>query len=95
MYSIMNTNIKFKQIHSKCGWHEKAVQQSHICGCFHRISLFPPSEIEEWIDEPDDCPRGPGRTAICPKCGIDAVLPESQLYDINHELLEAMNKEWF
>jgi len=35
------------------------------------------------------------QTAICPKCGIDAVLPKSALYEITNELLEAMNKEWF
>ena len=66
----MNTELNFKQIHSECGWHETAVKESNICGCFYCMTTFPPSEIEEWIDEPEDCPRGPGRTAICPKCGI-------------------------
>lgn len=91
----MSAEYNFKQIHSECGWHEEAIQKSTVCGCFYCLSTFPPSEIEEWVDEPEDCPRGPGRTAICPKCGIDAVLPESEHYKLTKELLEAMNKEWF
>ena len=63
-------------------WHEKAIKNSKECGCFHCISIFPPSEIEEWIDEPEECPRRPGRTAICPWCGIDAVLLESEHYEL-------------
>ena len=91
----MSAEYNFKQIHSECGWHEEAIQKSNVCGCFYCLSTFPPSEIEEWVDEPEDCPRGPGRTAICPKCGIDAVLPESEHYKLTEELLEAMNKVWF
>jgi len=44
---------------------------------------------------PEDCPRGSGRTAMCPKCDIDAVLPESEYYEITKVLLNKMNKEWF
>ena len=85
----------FKQIHSECGWHEKAILKSKTCACFYCLKTFPPSEIEEWIEESKDCPRGAGKTVICPYCGIDSVLPESKQYEITKELLEAMNKEWF
>ena len=91
----MSAGYNFKQIHSECGWHEEAIQKNIVCGCFYCLSTFPPSEIEEWVDEPEDCPRGPGRTAICPSCGIDAVIPESEHYKLTKELLEAMNKGFF
>ena len=91
----MNTKFNFKQIHDNCGWHEKDVLKSKLCGCFYCVSIFSTSEINEWIDEPNDCPRGQGRTAVCPNCGIDAVLPESDQYKITNELLEAMQNEWF
>jgi len=84
-----------KQIHSECGWHEKSILNSKLCGCFYCLKTFPPSEIVEWIEESKDGPRGHGKTAVCPNCDIDAVLPESELYEISTELLEAMNQEWF
>ena len=68
--------------------------QSERCGCFYCLAVFAPDEITEWIDEPEDCPRGPGRMAVCPKCGIDSVLPESRV-KITRRLLKSMNKEWF
>ena len=87
--------FSLKQIHGECGWHEMPIKNSKLRGCFHCLSNFPPSEITEWIDEREDCPRGPGKTAMCPKCDIDAVLPESKNYEITKELLEQMNREWF
>ena len=84
-----------KQIHSECGWHESAILKSNKCGCFYCEQIFLTSEIVEWIDEPEDCTRGAGRTALCSKCDIDAVLPESSLYELTPELLAAMHKEWF
>lgn len=91
----MRPKYNLEQIHSECGWHEETIRKSNVCGCFYCLSIFPPSEIEEWIDEPEQCPRGPGRTAMCPRCGIDAVLPESDHYQLTKELLEEMNNEYF
>jgi hypothetical protein len=85
--------FSLKQIHGECGWHEKPILRSKLCGCFHCLSIFPPSEIADWVDELKDCPRGPGKTAMCPKCDIDAVLPENEIYKITKELLENMNRE--
>ncbi|WP_267926044.1 cytoplasmic protein [Desulfolithobacter dissulfuricans] len=88
-------NINFKKVHWKCGWHEKEIRQSKVCGCFHCLSIFPPSEITMWLDEDENCPRGPGKTATCPKCGIDSVLPDTIEYKITEKLLKAMQKEYF
>ncbi len=88
-------NFNLKQIHGECGWHEQAVMNSKYCGCFYCLEIFPPTEIVEWIEEPEDCPRGPGKTALCPKCDIDSVLPENENYEITTELLTRMNREWF
>ena len=41
--------------------------KENICGCFHCLAIFPASEIKEFIDMTE--------TAMCPKCGIDSVLP--------------------
>lgn len=66
-----------KAVHDQRGWHEALVRASKVCGCFSCLAIFPVGEIVDWIDEPDDCPRGPGRTAECPRCGIDCVLPDA------------------
>jgi len=60
----------------------------HRCGCFYCLRIFSPSEIVEWI--PDQ--KG---TALCPYCGVDAVIGESSNYPITREFLEAMQKHWF
>lgn len=87
--------MDLEKIHAACGWHEEAVVSSSRCGCFHCLAFFPATGIGEWVDEPETGPRGPGRTALCPKCGIDAVLPESEDYDLTLELLKAMQARYF
>ena len=37
-----------------------------FCGCFYCHSVFPGSEVRDWTDDQ--------QTALCPRCGIDAVL---------------------
>ena len=50
----------------------EAVMAAKFCGCYHCLFVFESSEITEWWDS-DVC--GMEQTAVCPKCGIDAVLP--------------------
>jgi hypothetical protein len=38
-----------------------------VCGCFFCLRTYPSSEIVDFTDQ--------GKTAFCPHCGIDAVLP--------------------
>ncbi|MBX3147739.1 MAG: hypothetical protein KF785_13315 [Gemmatimonadales bacterium] len=54
------------------GAHEQRVRASPIVGCYHCVTLFPPDDITEWIPS---LRAGVQRTAICPHCGIDAILP--------------------
>jgi len=84
-----------KKIHGVSGWNVNAILSRKLCGCFYCLSIFSSSDIEGWIDEPADCPRGPGRIALCPKCDIDAALFERDQYKITGEFLDAMNKDWF
>lgn len=57
------------------------------CGCYYCKEIFSPSEITEWCDA--------GETAICPHCGIDAVIPESPDFKITESMLDEANEEWF
>jgi hypothetical protein len=88
-------SIDLKQIHIECGWHEQAILKSNVCGCFNCLSFFPPSQIIDWVEERENCPRGPGKTALCPECGIDAVLPDIIKEGLSEGLLRAMREEYF
>ena len=79
-----------KQAHEASIYHEAKIRASKTSGCFHCQKIFSQEEIIDWTDENS----GKGKTAICPKCGIDAVLPDD--YPIEDKLfLEKMNKVWF
>lgn len=86
--------FSLKQIHGECGWHEKAILNSKYCGCFNCLEIYPTSEITEWIEESEKTIRGKGKTALCPKCDIDTVLPESKHYELTAVILIRMNKEY-
>jgi NTP pyrophosphatase (non-canonical NTP hydrolase) len=51
--------------------------------CFYCCKNFPPKKIKEWCDSE--------QTAICPLCGIDAVLP----FNLGTEALKEMHEHWF
>ena len=77
--------------HKFCSFHRDAVERSTLCGCFHCLQTFAPSEIVEWWDD------GPGlrpATALCPRCGIDAVLPD-KVVTIDPALLAEMQRAYF
>ena len=63
--------IALAPLRALCVNHHALVTQSRRCGCFYCGSIFDPKEIRKWADH--------GRTALCPRCGVDAVLPERGL----------------
>lgn len=74
-----------RDAHEWASLHRDDVAESEICGCFECLSLFGPHEIKQWIDL--------GRTALCPRCGVDTVIPDSCGF-LSATLLELMNEIW-
>jgi hypothetical protein len=78
--------------------HRAAIEASARCGCFSCGHTFSPAQIEEWIDEPAQPARNlqpeQGCTAICPRFGLDAVLP-GQPEAPSNQLLTQMNARYF
>ena len=66
-----------------------SVQASQMCGCFCCQEIFPASEVTRFLDET------PGRTALCPYCGIDAVLGDASGVEVSEDFIRKMHKEWF
>ena len=75
-----------KLAHLQSSGHRNEVCNSEKCGCFSCLTIFHPSEIEEWIE---------GETALCPYCSVDAIIGENNAYDITPEFLRRMKRHWF
>lgn len=76
-----------EKYHAYCTHNKKLIDASRKCYCFHCKGSFDPQDIEEYIDN--------GHTALCPKCGVDAVLPDSIGEPIDDSILSQMNEYWF
>jgi len=76
------------QIHALSFENEQAVLSSQKCGCFYCQKVFDSDSITEWVDDLKD------RTALCPYCGVDAVLPDSKVI-LSDEVLTRMYARWF
>jgi hypothetical protein len=59
------------------------------CGCFYCTSVFKPFDVADWVKDER------GETAICPKCGIDAVLGDRAGYPLTEDFLRRMHDRWF
>lgn len=73
--------------HQHATRHRAEIRRSSICGCFYCMTVFEPARIFDWVDE--------GETALCPNCGIDAVIGDASGFPLTHELLERMRRHWF
>lgn len=79
--------------HSSC--HRAEIEASEVCGCFFCLATFPPTEIQEWVDNVGAGEDAPGITALCPRCGIDSVIGSASGYPITPEFLGRMEVRWF
>jgi hypothetical protein len=59
--------------------------------------MFSPTEIEDWVDGPQQATgdTADGVTALCPRCGIDAVLPSAAPIRLDAALLADMHQRCF
>lgn len=81
--------------HWHCSLHADEISASKLCGCFYCLCTFSPVDIMDWIDD-RNVPEGrAGRTALCPKCGIDSVIGSASGFPINEAFLKAMHQRWF
>lgn len=73
--------------HEHCIRHQEEIEASRNCGCFYCLAIFPPESITEWV--PDE------GTALCPECGIDAVIGSGSGFPITRGFLAQMYMRWF
>jgi hypothetical protein len=65
----------------------KEIEASRDCGCFYCLAIFPPSQIEVWIDDE--------QTAVCPKCPVDSIIGSASGYPITRDFLTRKHDYWF
>jgi hypothetical protein len=74
--------------HKHCSSHKQELLVSASCGCFYCQRVFASSEVEDWCDD--------GNTALCPYCGIDALIGDVSSFPITDpSFLRAMHQYWF
>lgn len=82
----------FKAAHDAARFNKTKLARDSRCGCFYCLHIFSPAEIYEWIPEENG---GTEVTALCPYCGIDAVIGESSGFPITQEFLKVMGRKYF
>ena len=67
--------------------HRAEIESSTLCGCFYCLAVYPAGSITRWVDG--------GQTALCPRCGTDAVLGDRIGVAMKRPFLENMQRRWF
>ena len=67
------------------------VMESGMCGCYYCGHIFPSSEVTDadWV------PDLHGRTVLCPRCGIDAVIGDASGIPIRQDVLDELYEAKF
>jgi len=75
------------------------IEGSRLCGCCNCVQIFKPDDIVGWTGLTIDNMLDPGaigeQTAMCPRCGSEAVLGDRCGFPINANFLARMNEAWF
>lgn len=77
----------FITAHVHASKHRAEVEASERCGCFFCFRTFAPASIKAWIDA--------NQTALCPACGMDAVLGNAAAQRIDDAFLRGMHRHYF
>ena len=78
---------QMERLHAYCSHNQPLIDTSEKCYCFHCKAVMDRGEIESYIDE--------GKTALCPKCGIDSIIPDSIHEPVNESIISEMHEYWF
>ena len=65
------------EAHKLCRRNKAAITASQFCGCFNCLAFFTPVEVKRFVRKA----RGEAiaNTALCPRCEMDSVIPDSEL----------------
>ena len=76
-----------ERLHAYCTGNRDLIARANRCYCFYCKAEIDKREIVDFADQ--------GKTAICPKCDVDAILPDSIGEPIDETLLTQLHDYWF
>jgi hypothetical protein len=94
LFAVMRTRIDREREASRLHRHTRAnrmeLEASEVCGCIACERIYFPSEIVRWLDG-----ESGNETAVCPHCGIDAVVGSASGIPIMPGVLKRAHERWF
>lgn len=79
--------------HAFSSGHKASLEKDRVCGCFYCLKIFHPAQFRQWIIADNPCDRE--GTAVCPYCGVDAIIGESSGFPVTEAFLGEMRMVWF
>jgi hypothetical protein len=73
--------------HARASKHREELETAGNCACYFCFKKFPTATIKAWVDA--------NQTALCPFCGIDAVLGSGDGFRIDDRFLRRMHQHYF
>jgi hypothetical protein len=90
LFAVIRTRLDREREASRLHRHTRAnrmeLEASEVCGCIACERIYFPSEIVRWVDE---------ETAMCPHCGVDAVVGSASGIPIMPGVLRRGHERWF
>lgn len=77
----------YKPAHKHSRHNREEIEKSTKCGCFFCRATFEPKAIYTYVEG--------GSTAVCPNCGVDAIIGDIAGFELSEEFLVAMFRQWF
>lgn len=79
----------FPEIFSHTVNNETDVLHSTKCSCLFCRQTYDARKINDWVNDKN------GVTALCPECGMDAVVGDASGFVLDHDTLKALNLAYF
>ncbi len=78
---------QMERLHAYRSHNKDLIAKSEKCYCFYCKSVIKSSEIERYLDKEP--------TALCPKCGIDSIIPDAINEAVDESIISKMHEYWF
>ena len=90
LFAAIRTRLDREREASRLHRHTRAnrmeLEASEVCGCIACERIYFPSEVVRWLDD---------GTAMCPHCGVDAVVGSASGIPIMPGVLRRAHERWF
>lgn len=78
---------QLKRLHTYSSHNKSQIAAANTCYCFYCKRRISKDDIKDYTDD--------GQTAICPACGVDAIIPDSIEEPLDDAVISEMNEYWF